>query len=310
MSKNKVKYMKPLIKWAGGKTQILNEVFDSFPEIINNYHEPFVGGGSVILGLLELKNQNKINIEGKIYAYDINSKLINLYKHLQSNPIKLYENIMTYLSEYDNAPILEKDKVNRNPDTKEQAILGKENYYYWCRKQLNNRVDVDDISYSALFVFINKTCFRGIYREGPNGFNVPFGNYKTTPKITTQKELIEMSELIKDVTFKCMRFEDSLKTVEKGDFVYLDPPYFPVDKKSFTKYTKIGFDFETHHLLFKTINKFKRKKVKFSMSNSDVELVKKAFKRYNIKTIEVSRRCNSKNPGSKTTEIIITNYSK
>jgi DNA adenine methylase len=270
--------MKPFIKWVGGKTQILNDTLSLFPTTIENYHEPFVGGGSVLLNVL-----SKNIVQDKIYASDTNYSLIQLYKHVQNNFEELYIELKKIYKNYEN-----------NIEEKE-----KEKYYYSMR-QLFNTCDKNSIEHSALFMFLNKTCFRGLYREGPNGFNVPYGHYKKV-NIIDKDELEKISELIKNVNFECLDFRESLKKVGSQDFVYLDPPYAPETKNSFVGYTKGGFKLEDHNELFKTI---KENLPKFVMSNSNVELVNESFKEYNKKVIIAKRAINSKNPESKTEEVI------
>jgi DNA adenine methylase len=295
------KLQKPFLKWVGGKTQIINEIILKFPNEINNYHELFLGGGSVLLAVLSLQKQNKILIKNKIYAYDINSDLINVYKNIQNNKEELYEFINLYIKEYDS---IKGSVINRKPTTIEEAKTSKESYYYWIRNKYNN-IDKNSIECSALFMFINKTCFRGMYREGPNGYNVPYGHYKKTPTIISKKDLNYISELIKDVEFKNCSFTESIKNVKDGDFAYLDPPYAPENSKSFVGYVANGFDLDTHNLLFNQIKKMEN--IKFVMSNSKVDLVTDNFKEYNCEDIIARRAINSKKPGSKTTEVIIYN---
>jgi DNA adenine methylase len=154
-------------------------------------------------------------------------------------------------------------------------------------------------------MFINKTCFRGMYREGPNGFNVPYGHYKKTPTIITESELNTISDLIKDVEFIHSDFRDSIKNVNERDFVYFDPPYAPENKTSFVGYVSEGFTLETHKSLFDEIKKMKG--VKFILSNAKVEMVIENFSDYNCQDVKVRRAINSKNPGATTTEVIIYN---
>ena len=161
------------------------------------------------------------------------------------------------------------------------------------------------IERSALFIFLNKTCFRGMYRESSNGFNVPYGNYKTTPVIISEDDLNYISDLIKDVEFQHCSFIDSIKNCQEGDFVYLDPPYAPENANSFVGYVADGFNLETHKTLFSEIKKLD--KIKFVMSNAKVELVTDTFKEYNCIDIIARRAINSKKPGSTTTEVIIYN---
>ena len=299
MAENKIQ--KPFLKWVGGKTQIINDIISKIPKEINNYHELFLGGGSVLLAILSLQKQNKIVIKNNIYAYDINYDLINVYKNIQKNKEELYKLINIYINEYDS---IEGSIVNRNPSSIEEAKSSKESYYYWIRKKYNN-IDKNTIECSALFMFINKTCFRGMYREGPNGYNVPYGHYKKTPTIISEAELNYISDLIKDVEFKHCSFTESIKNVKDDDFVYLDPPYAPEKTSSFVGYVADGFNLETHQLLFNEIKKLKT--IKFVMSNAKVDLVIDNFKEYNCDDIIARRAINSKKPDSTTTEVIIYN---
>jgi DNA adenine methylase len=297
----KHKVQKPFLKWVGGKTQIINDVISQIPTEINNYHELFLGGGSVLFAVLSLQKQKKIIIKNKIYAYDINKVLINVYKNIQLNKKELYRFINIYINEYDS---ITGSLVNRKPSSIKEAKTSKESYYYWIRNKYNN-MNKNSIECSAIFMFLNKTCFRGMYREGPNGYNVPYGHYKKTPTLISETDLNNISDLIKDVEFKHCSFTESIKCVKYGDFVYLDPPYAPVNSKSFVGYVKNGFNLETHQLLFREIKKLG--KIQFAMSNSKVELVMDNFKEYKFKDILARRAINSKKPGSKTVEVIIYN---
>ena len=296
-----INIQKPFLKWVGGKTQIINDIISKIPSEMENYHELFLGGGSVLLAVLSLQKQNKIVIKNKIYAYDINGPLINVYKNIQNNKEELYKIINLYINEYDS---ITGTIINRKPTCIEEAKTSKESYYYWIRNKYNN-IDKNTIECSALFMFINKTCFRGMYREGPNGYNIPYGNYKKTPTIITENDLNYISDLIKNVEFSISSFTDSIKNVKDGDFVYLDPPYAPENSNSFVGYVKEGFNLETHKLLFDEIKK--NENIKFVMSNAKVDLVTDNFKEYNCIDIIARRAINSKKPESTTTEVIIYN---
>ena len=292
---------KPFLKWVGGKTQILDTILHKIPKEFDNYHEPFVGGGSVLLAVLSMKERGDIKIKGRIYACDLNEGLINVYKHIQNNKDDLFNHIETIINDYDE---LTGDEINRKPQTLEEAITSKESYYYWLRNKFNNS-NKASVEYSALFMVINKLCFRGIYREGPNGFNVPYGHYNKTPTIITKEDINRLSELLKDVNFICCDFMDAFGNMKKNDFVYFDPPYAPENSKSFVKYLDSGFDLECHEKLFDNILKLNKKHVKYVLSNAKVDMVLDKFSECNIDEITARRAINSKNPESTTKEVII-----
>jgi len=289
---------KPFLKWVGGKTQIIETVINLFPKTILNYHEPFLGGGSVLLALLSYKNAGLITVNGTIYASDINSKLIGLYKTIQSDLEGLLLELKALQLEFSSCT---GNIVNRKPTCLAEALTSKESYYYWIRSKLNSD---SGLSYkqAAMFLFINKTCFRGLYREGPNGFNVPYGHY-TNPSLFDEEHLRSVALLIKDVVFTCSSFK-TIKPV-LGDFVYFDPPYAPENEKSFVSYNADGFNLDAHKELFSLCTGLKDIGATFLMSNADVELVKATFSAYNVKIISCRRAINSKDPGAKTNEVLI-----
>ena len=300
---SETKLQKPFLKWVGGKTQIMKNVIDKIPKEMNNYHEPFLGGGSVLLAVLSLQKQNEIAISGRICAYDINGSLINVYKNVQSNKDELFSYISKYIEEYDSIVNI---KGDNKVSTIEKAKTSKESYYYWVRSKFNS-IDNNTVECSAIFMFLNKTCFRGMYREGPNGFNIPYGHYKKTPTIVTREELDSISDLIQNVEFIQSDFNNSINNAETGDYVYLDPPYAPENDKSFVGYTKDGFGLEAHKSLFNAITILDQKNIKFAMSNANVKLVMDHFKDYKHEDIVARRAINSKNPGSTAKEVIIYN---
>ncbi len=298
------KIQKPFLKWVGGKTQILDNVLSKVPKEFNNYHELFLGGGSVLLAVLSLQKQGKIVIKNKIYAYDINETLIHVYKHIQNNKDALFGHIERYINEYDS---LDGTEINRKPASIDEAKTSKESYYYWIRNKYNTMDDKSSVERSALFMIINKLCFRGMYREGPKGYNVPYGHYKTTPTIITREDLDVVSDLIQDVVFECCGFETSIKKSVKGDFVYLDPPYAPENAKSFVGYVADGFSMDAHNNLFDGVKSLKNKKIKFAMSNAKVDFVMDTFKDCQYEDIVARRAINSKDPSATTMEVIVYN---
>ena len=298
---------RPILKWVGGKGQIIDKLLKAIPKEMNNYHELFVGGGSFLMMVLWAKNKGFITINGIINAYDLNEALISTYNNIKDNKDELFEKVKELQKTF-----LECDAegtVNRKANNKEESITSRESYYYWIRKQYNEQKDKTSVESSAYFIFLNKTGFRGMYREGPNGFNIPYGNYKN-PKLVEEDELNYISELIKDVNFYNSDFSESFKNVSnEKNFIYMDPPYAPENDKSFVGYTKDGFDIEQHELLFTLTDEISKKNM-IMMSNSNVKLIHDNLSKDNFKYEIVScrRAINSKDPAARTEEVIITNY--
>lgn len=302
-----LKVVTPFLKWVGGKSQIIGDVMQLFPRDIQNYHECFLGGGSVLLALLSHTKNGTIRVSGTVYASDLNSNLIGLYKNVQSNVDALIADTKKLTDEF--ARCVGTD-VNRAPTSVPTETSAPESYYYWIRSRFNS-LDSEhrtSVEASAMFLFMNKTCFRGVYREGPRGFNVPFGNYKK-PTVLDEAHIREVSSLIADVVFTNCSFEDSLARVTSGDFVYLDPPYAPETGTSFVGYTSDGFGLDKHTALFKTCAEMKTNNVKMLMSNANVKLVQDAFAPpdFQVRTLKARRSINSKNPEATTMEVLITN---
>lgn len=299
--------IKPFLKWVGGKTQIIGDVLELFPKTMNNYYEPFLGGGSVLLALLTYKRNGSIKVSGKIYASDLNSNLIGLYKNIQCDPDGLIAEVKKLSDEFSKC---KGTLVNRNPNTFEEGITSPESFYYWIRSTFNrlSKEERTSLVGSAMLLFMNKTCFRGVYREGPKGFNVPFGHYKN-PSILDKEHIKEVSLLLKDVVFTNCSFNDALSKITGNDFVYLDPPYAPENETSFVSYTSDGFNLDNHKALFKLCADMKGKNVKLLMSNAEVKLVKDVFQSptFTTKIISCRRAIHSKEPGTRTNEVLIMN---
>jgi DNA adenine methylase len=308
VSSEKIPSPKPILKWVGGKTQIMDKLVTEFPVEMNSYREIFLGGGSVLLTLLSYVKRGVIKISGKVYAYDLNEPLIYIYKNIQSHHNELYDKLHEIIEEFNECG---NGELNRKPANLEEAKKLRENYYYWMRSEYN-RLTLDEqkgILGSAMFIFLNKTCFRGVFRVGPNGFNVPYGHYNN-PEIMNKEHLDVIHDLIQNVIFKCCDFTTSIAEVEENDFVYLDPPYAQETDTSFVGYTKDGFNLDHHNGLFNLIRGMTGSKKKMILSNADVRLVRENFtnEKYEILSLLCKRSINSKNPDAKAKEVIIKNY--
>lgn len=304
---------KPFLKWVGGKTQILELVLSQFPKHMHNYHEPFVGGGSVLLGLLSRKD---IVVHGTIYASDANEHLIALYKNIQSQSkvLLVIEELEALLALAALALTTGNGTVNRACTTQEEAIASSpESFYYWVRQEFNHMalLDKTSVATSARLLFLNKTCFRGLYREGPNGFNVPYGNYKN-PSVFHKDHLLSVSALIRDVVFTHCPFEDALRfeTMTPADFVYLDPPYVPKHKGSFLTYNVNGFSKAQHTKLFALCKA--AAPIKLLMSNADDPFIHENFSHtpttFNTTVFSCRRAIHSRSPDSVVNEVLIKNF--
>ncbi len=296
---------KPLIKWAGGKAQMLDTVLAMMPAEMNNYHEPFLGGGSVLLGLLSSGKQ----VHGTIYASDLNPVLIGMYRNVQQYPNAVIQALKAMAKDYETATAAA-GAMTREATTRAEALKHPESYYYWVRRAYNQMDEEHRLAPtgSAIFIFLNKTCFRGLYREGPNGFNVPFGNYKK-PGIVDEANILAVSAAIQGVEFRCQSYQASLALVSEGDFVYLDPPYVPEKPTSFTSYLSSGgFSCSEEHEAF--FEQVKALPCPFLLSNSATTLVTVAFPAPIFKTVRITARraIHSKEPDSVTGEVLIMRH--
>jgi DNA adenine methylase len=304
--------MNPIIRFMGDKTQIIHTILPRFPKEFDNYHENFIGAGSVLFGLLKYKDEYKIKINGNIYAYDMNETLINMYKNIQNHPNEIYENLTTMFNDYF---CIKKLNGKRNPVNYQEAISSKESYYYWIRAYYNNVTQAQKNTplCSAMLIFLNKTGFRGLYRTSCNGFNVGFGG-NTNPIMPTYKHLIEVHNLIRGVNFICSDFTESLSLenntlIKENDFIYLDPPQAPVNKANFMIYSKEEFTIKQHIKFFQLCNILNDKNIKFVMSNAKVKFVTQSFNsKFNIETIIYKKNISLKNPGITTQELLISNF--
>lgn len=292
---------KPFLKWAGGKTQLINDIEKAFPLDFKNqtvtYVEPFVGSGAVLFWILN----NYSNIKHAIIN-DINSDLINTYRTIAQNPKEL----ISILSQFENEfHALVNDEEN------------KKLYYYDKRKEFNSR-SLALSSQAALFIFLNRTCFNGLFRVNKkNEYNVPMGSYKK-PTICDAKNLLVVSELLQKVEILNGDYQQTLNYVEDDALFYFDPPYKPLSKtSSFNSYAKDEFDDNEQIRLRDFCQKLDQHNHKWILSNSDVkgkdpndEFFDKLYQEFNINRVLASRSINA-NPEKrgKLTELLITNYS-
>ncbi len=266
----------PIVKWVGGKRQLMFELLKNMPENYNRYFEPFIGGGALFF---ELQPQNG-------YISDMNEELINLYSVVRDD---VYELI---------------DDLNKHKVSKEYFLKIRN----FDRTEKYNKLS--DIQKASRFIYLNRTCFNGMYRVNSQGqFNVPFGNYKN-PRIVDAENLINCSKLLKNTEICCGDFSKILNKVKKGDFVYFDPPYVPLNEtSSFTSYTKDGFDLDMQFKLRDICDELDSMGVMFMLSNSDTKLVNKLYSNYEIKKVFASRAINANGNGrGKITEVLVRNY--
>jgi DNA adenine methylase len=245
---------KPFLKWAGGKTQLLDEIEKRLPSglstgEITTYIEPFVGGGAVFFYIAQ--NYTKIK---KFYLYDINNDLVNCYKTVQSNVYSLIESLRKLEAEF--LPLNHNDRKK---------------VYLKIRKEFNrDKCENHNPETMAKLIFLNKTCFNGLYRvNSKNEFNVPFGDYKN-PKICDESNLLVVSAVLQKAEIICGDFTKSKKHISKNTFVCLDPPYRPLNgTASFTAYSKDSFSEEDQIRLAEFCKEIKHIGAKILLSNSD-----------------------------------------
>ena len=300
-SKKNSKVVKPFLKWAGGKGQLLPEIEKYYPfkdGKITKYAEPFVGGGAVLFDILD-----KYDLK-EVYISDINAELINTYRIIRSDIDELIYMLTIMQSEF-----ISMDKEHRK------------GYYLTKRKRFNdlkvNGNESVNIEKAALMIFLNKTCFNGLYRVNKKGlFNVPMGSYKN-PMICDEENLRAVSEKLKNVTIVCGDYRESANFIDDRTFVYFDPPYRPItDTASFTAYTENLFNDEEQIELAKFVDYMDRKGAKIVASNSDPKnsniednFFDNIYSSHKIKRIDATRMINSKSEArGKIKELLISNF--
>ena len=284
---------KPFVKWAGGKRGIIETLENKgfIPKKFDRYFEPMVGAGAVFFHIVENYKPKKCIIS------DINSDLINTYKAIKKDVNGLIKEVHKIKEEF------EKSRE------KSEFYYSKRNEFNKLKKDKENHL----IYQAALFLFLNKTCFNGLYRVNKKDeFNVPFGRYKN-PTIYDEYNLRRISKLLQNTKILNQDFEKAVKDARGGDFVYFDPPYVPLSKTSdFTSYTKMDFGLEDQKRLAKVVNKLSEKGCYVMESNSSSDEIKTIFEEYenlNIYTIEAPRFISCKSDGRKPVEeSVINNY--
>lgn len=275
--------VQPVVKWIGGKRQLLSEIMENMPDTFDKntatYFEPFLGGGAVLFGILP----------SKAVVNDSNEELVNVYRVVKGDVDNLVDLLSTYPNElefYNDIRALDRDAAGfRNLSSVERA---------------------------ARFIYLNKTCFNGLYRVNKKGqFNASFGKYKD-PKICDEDTLRDVSYYLQksEVEFLATDFEASVGSAEVGDFVYFDPPYVPLTAtSSFTRYTSDGFDMDDQIRLRSLVDRITARGVFVMLSNSYSPVVEELYADYHVKTVQANRRVNTVGSGrGKIDEVLVTNY--
>jgi len=274
------KTISPVLKWAGGKTQILEFITKSMPTAYNNYYEPFIGGGAVWLAVAPV--QAVIN--------DTNAQLINLYRQLKDNG----DAVLAWIHRLD-------------------GVQANKEFYYQARDAYNRKIAAQalDAECAALMVWLNKHCFNGLYRVNSKGFfNVPYNNRVGGASVDEDNFAAIVAYLQQaDVMMTCQDFEAACHGVRRGDFVYFDSPYIPMSETAdFTDYTKDGFSFADHQRLAELFARLDRVGAKLMLSNNDVSLVYELYHGFHIRSFDVKRMINRNASGRKGREVLVTNY--
>lgn len=272
----------PILKWVGGKKQIFPEIQKRLPKKFNKYFEPFVGGGYVFLQL-----KPKVG-----YINDFNEELINLYRIVKEEPKELIKKIQKH----------------KERNSKE--------YFYKIRSydRKPNFNKISKVDKAARMVFLNKTCFNGLYRVNSNGeLNSPYGKYKS-PQIFSESNINNISDYFNQNNISIVNgdYKELLQYIEKGDFVYLDPPYDPVSKtSSFTGYSADGFNKQNQIELKEFCDLINKKGAYFLLSNSSTDFIKELYANYYVDIIKVKRILAAKNSSRCVVEeVLVRNYEK
>ena len=270
----------PIIKWVGGKRQLLKEITNKIPENYNSYYEPFVGGGAVFL--------SQFNKNHKIIINDSNIQLINVYQQIKNNPNNVIQHLKTYQNIYNQYP--------------EQQL----DFYYQQRNLFNRCLQHEELTAesASLFIFLNKTGFNGLYRVNKAGlYNVPSAHRKKI-NIYNEQNLLEVSEILKNVEIRKGDFEEACKDAKTGDFIFFDSPYF----NTFDTYQANGFSENDHIRLVNLFSELTNRGIYCLETNSNTDFIKELYKDFDIEVVQVKRMINADASNRTGTEVIITNY--
>lgn len=270
--KSKENYVTPILKWAGGKTQLLPEILPRMPETYNRYIEPFVGGGALFF---------RLNSPKSIIA-DSNPELINMYRVVAEDCDKVIESLEKYKNE--------------------------EDFFYKVRAK--DWTECDEVEAAARMIYLNRTCFNGLYRLNRKGqFNTPFGRYKN-PTICNEEKIRAASEVLQNAEIVCGDYLDVLKKyAKKNDFVFLDPPYVPISEYAdFKRYTKEQFYEEDQVNLANEVHRLVKIGCKVMLTNSNHPLVHELYGKYKIEVIQTKRNINRNGDKRNGEDVIVTTY--
>ena len=300
-TKNNNIKVKPFLKWAGGKGQMLPEIEKYYPfsnGTINKYEEPFVGGGAVLFDIL-----NKYHLK-EIYISDINAELINTYHIIRDN----IDSMIRILS------MIQDEFIPMDTDNRKAYYLKKRERFNELKVNGDKNINIEK---AALMIYLNKTCFNGLYRVNKNReFNVPMGLYKK-PTICDEENLRAVSEKLKNVTIVCGDYRESADFIDKDTFVYFDPPYRPLTTtSSFTAYTENNFDDNSQIDLASYVNNLHKKGAKIVVSNSDPKNINindtffdDIYAQHFIRRVNATRMINSNGQSrGKIKELLISNF--
>ncbi len=273
----------PFVKWVGGKRGLLSQITPLLPKDFNNYFEPFVGGGALFF---ELYSKGLLK-DKKIYLFDINAELVNAYEVVKNYPTQLLNELEIFKQKH-----------------------SKEFFYEvraWDREE--DFLKIDKVLRATRFIYLNKTCFNGLYRVNKkNQNNVPIGSYKN-PNICDTRVIYSASEALQNAVIKYCSYKEVLNLASKNDLVYFDPPYYPLTQTaSFTSYSEFDFLEKQQIELFEVFESLSKKECNVFHSNSDTQFIKGLYKDFEIKEIFANRFINSKgSERGKISEVVIRN---